>query len=335
LRACLFHTLPTRLLEEHVPDRPRSPVRIAAILGILDEVELLSLSVQHLRRIGVDVIIAVDNGSRDGSADLLAEYRDDDTFWVLENDPEVALDVRVWAPREIEFARRVGADWVIFLDADEFWIPASGSLRDVRHLDTADIATIDRYNVPLSTDGPRMPAEIEPAAYDELLLFIEPIPELRLRIDDEPDLAWSRGVPMPKVMARPDAISGLSPGHHAVVGLPGSRSIDGPASDLLIAHVPFTTLPRFVRKVSNIQRKMRVNPPFFAGQQAWHWRRWASIHQAGELTGEFERQVIGDDELQELRARGIVRSAAEVFRERGAAGGATGPGTVNEGRAGA
>src|SRR5688572_15242144 len=102
-------------------------MRFAALLGVKDEVELIRPCVAHLRHIGVDQIIVSDYGSTDGTLEILAdEQRAGDL--VLESvDVLTVADYEQWSVRERALAESTGADWVLFLDADEFWIPASGS----------------------------------------------------------------------------------------------------------------------------------------------------------------------------------------------------------------
>ena len=49
---------------------------ILALLGVLDEVELLPHAMEHLRRIGVDRIIALDAGSTDGDEHVRPTHSD-------------------------------------------------------------------------------------------------------------------------------------------------------------------------------------------------------------------------------------------------------------------
>ena len=52
-------------------------MRIAANLNLLDEVEFAEICIQHLRAIGVDVIVLTDIGSIDGTADCLEKFAGD------------------------------------------------------------------------------------------------------------------------------------------------------------------------------------------------------------------------------------------------------------------
>src|SRR5262249_32197424 len=106
-------------------------MRIAAYLGVKDEVELIERTIKHLRAIGVDLIIAVDSRSTDGTAEILQSYESKDDFWLFQTD-ELGRghSEETWMRRNVEIIKRAQADWVILLDADEYWLPASGSLKD-------------------------------------------------------------------------------------------------------------------------------------------------------------------------------------------------------------
>jgi hypothetical protein len=63
------------------------------LLGVKDEVELIAASVTHLRSIGVDLIIAFDEGSTDGTLEILHGLEGAD-LWVVQVKlpPEVNKD---------------------------------------------------------------------------------------------------------------------------------------------------------------------------------------------------------------------------------------------------
>jgi glycosyltransferase involved in cell wall biosynthesis len=291
-------------------------MRIAAFLGVKDEVELIRRSIDQLRAIGVDHIIACDIGSTDGTLDVLSRHRSNE-FRLVEVDDREPISVETWARREMELVRAAEADWCIFLDADELWIPASGSLKDCAALSQADVLLVDRYNVPLGPHGPLIPETLLPRDYDRLLLFADPTPDFRRHMEEHPDTPWIRGVPMPKVMARPQCIGGLTVGQHDVVSDHGVVRRMTP-DDLLIAHLPFTTLERFRRKVENVHRTFDGHGELFAGHLAWHWRRWMSLGDHSQIEEEFRRQALNEQEIADLRRSGVIRSAAEVFqRNRG------------------
>jgi hypothetical protein len=283
---------------------------IGALLGVKDEVELIGRTIDHLRSIGVDRIVACDLQSTDGTFDVLLERQADDLTVVRLSDCE--LSPEAWVARERELMAGMHADWCIFLDADEFWLPSTGSLKTCVQ-QAADALSVARYNVPLGPLGPYCGDTLLPSAYHELFLFVQTIPQFQEYLNRHPEAAWSRGVPMRKVMARPSRIRGLTIGQHAALPNGDEPLTVVEPHDLLIAHLPFTTFARFERKVANIRRAIEAQPDFFTGQMAWHWKRWVRSYEAGELAEEFARQVLDDAAIDAFRRDGIVRSACEML----------------------
>lgn len=292
-------------------------MKIVALLGVKDEVELIRTSINHLWSIGVDLIIAFDDGSTDGTVEVLESLKTKDDLWLVHVDREEPWREAITEAWRLAFARRAQADWILFLDADEFWIPATGSLRDCASLDNSDILTVDRFNVPLTRRGALMPVELSPSSYEELFLCTETIPDFHLYIEQHPKVPWILGQPIvPKVMARASVISTVSAGGHFVEPVGDRPPRRAQPSDLLIAHVPFTSFARFERKARNMVSIIQQCPDFFSGYVGWHQQRWASMFESGKLREEFERQVFGEALMNNLLEAGVVRSASVLFDQR-------------------
>ena len=289
-------------------------VKISALVGVKDEVELIEPAIDHLRRIGVDLIKVFDMGSSDGTLEFLRAQKTQADFKLFEMDDQ-AVDA---GPRllqlTLEAAREDNTDWAIFLDADEFWIPATGRLKDCAALADSDLLSVNRYNVALGPNGPMMPSSLSPPGYDELLMFVQWIPDLLQHLRDSPDAVWSRGVPMPKLMVRPNAVKSISYGMHFAVPTRAETEVRrGQPQDLLIAHLPFSTPSRFERKLDNIRKLISRHDAEIQGTTAWHWRRWLTMS-ATEVVAEFDRQRVDPASLQELRSGGAISSAGELLR---------------------
>lgn len=284
-------------------------MRVAAHLGVLDEVELIPRTIAHLRQIGVDHIMVLDLGSTDGTLDVLRSHTGPDLELVCMGKLDVWDEGDPTTERMIKGAP---ADWIIFLDADEFWIPKTGSLKECAVLDDADVIQVDRFNVPLGRGQALFPESLAPSRYDDLMLYVEPPPSYREQLKTS-EVAFISGVPGPKVMARRDRIGSLIPGMHEIAGAEGQALRRRRAEDVVIAHLPFTTYSRFSRKVENVRQTMANHPDYFVEDIGWHWRRWVEQADRGHLFQEFRRQVVDADLLSELRGKGAIRSAAELF----------------------
>ena len=296
----------------------------AAVVGVKDEVELIGPSVRHLRRIGVDRIIVCDVGSTDGTLDVLEAERRLGGLDVTHVDPAVVVDYESASRHDLALAKESGADWVLFLDADEFVLPRTGRLRDSRDLMHAGVIVMDRFNVmvpaPVGIGGYVAPVMC-PIGYDKLLLLtnrVDPLTptlgpsRMKQYLADNPDVPMITVAAGPKVLARPASLRGVSPGGHDVETAPGTERVI--ATDLIVAHVAFSTLARFERKVTNIRAEIEKHPAFFAGDYAWHWRQWSEMTAPGAIAAEFERQLADESTLRRWRREGIVQSAAEIFQ---------------------
>lgn len=290
-------------------------MKIAAVLGVKDEVEIVAASLAHLRAIGVDEIVVSDFGSTDGTLDVLAtECRQGDVS-LVRVDPAVVYDYATSSAHDAAQARRTDADWVLFLDADEFFIPATGRLDECRHLAEADVLVLDRYNVVSTASHLLMPRDLRPGHYDSLWLYTRQVEDFRGFLDASPGVPFIRIRPGPKVIARRQVADGVAPGGHDVVS--DGRPVRRLASpDLIVAHVPFSTFDRFARKVANIRRERDLHPRLFDDGYAWHWIRWAEMTAPGALEREFADQIIDRVALPGLEQAGEARSAADLFAER-------------------
>ena len=98
---------------------------------VRDEEDVVGANLDYHLAQGVDVILVTDNASSDGTPEILAEHARGGRVHVDRDEGEAHDQVsRVNRLTRIA-AETHGADWIIHCDADEFWLPAFGSLRDV------------------------------------------------------------------------------------------------------------------------------------------------------------------------------------------------------------
>jgi hypothetical protein len=100
-------------------------------LKVRDEEDVIEDNLRFHRALGVDFFIVMDNGSVDRTPEILGRYEDAGLARVLRDE---SGDLRTlgaeWYTRMGRMAATEhGADWVIHNDADEFWWPLSGNLK--------------------------------------------------------------------------------------------------------------------------------------------------------------------------------------------------------------
>lgn len=130
-------------------------MRLAMTMMVRDEADIVVPMIEYHLHAGVDVFLITDNGSVDGTRDLLSSYESDDRVVVIDDpvhDKNQSQKVTAMARRA---ADEFGADWVINADADEFFVPRNRSLalRDLfeampRAIGSATVSVVDMTGVP-------------------------------------------------------------------------------------------------------------------------------------------------------------------------------------------
>ena len=139
-------------------------------LMVRDEADIIDLQIAFHLAAGVDFIIVTDHDSRDGTTDILERYV---RHGVLHRIP-VSSPVKrqsEWVTRMARLAASdFQADWVINSDADEFWWPWGGNVKDaLRRIPDAYgvVRTFVRVFLPRPGDEPfheRMTVRFAPGA---------------------------------------------------------------------------------------------------------------------------------------------------------------------------
>jgi hypothetical protein len=106
-------------------------MRIVMTLMVRDEADIIERQLQFHLAAGVDFFVVTDHESADGTSEILERYV---RAGVLHRIPVVSSAKRQaeWVTSMARMAAGdFGADWVINSDADEFWWPVGGDLKEV------------------------------------------------------------------------------------------------------------------------------------------------------------------------------------------------------------
>lgn len=106
-------------------------MRVVMTLVVRNEADVLDANLRVHRALGVDAFAVLDNGSSDGTAELLERWNAAGLAHVT-TDPDADTDevFLEWQTRlALRAAEELEADWVINNDGDEFWVPLEGDLK--------------------------------------------------------------------------------------------------------------------------------------------------------------------------------------------------------------
>jgi hypothetical protein len=105
-------------------------MKLVMTLLVRDEADIIDAHISFHLAAGVDFLIVSDNGSTDGTTEILETYARDGHLLRLDL-PDPFSQVEVVTQMARLAAARFCADWVINSDADEFWWPRTGTLKEL------------------------------------------------------------------------------------------------------------------------------------------------------------------------------------------------------------
>jgi Glycosyl transferase family 2 len=106
-------------------------MRLVMSLLVRNEADIVDAQIAFHLHAGVDYVIATDNRSDDGTTEILERYERAGVLHLLREDGD-DMRQQQWVTRMARLAATdFDADWVVNADADEFWWPRGGTLKDV------------------------------------------------------------------------------------------------------------------------------------------------------------------------------------------------------------
>jgi hypothetical protein len=280
---------------------------IAMTLIVRNEADIIGANIAHHLALGVDRIIVTDNGSTDGTKDILAGLartgqvdvtHEDGPFRQVERANEMVLE-----------ARAGGADWVTAFDADEFLMPPEGETLAAHLAGVAGrVAIVPRVNVfPVRE-------EIETWDWRDGRGWRNAWPEgPPPRIDvlgrrmDWPYMAYAT---IPKVMFRPGGFVDMAKGGHHVTLDPAAT---GAETGMVLWHFPMRGAARLTEAIARRRPVLAADPghPGVSGQ----YRRWIRLLDAGRgMEAVLDEILPSRARLEELVAAGAIAAVEHPIR---------------------
>jgi glycosyltransferase involved in cell wall biosynthesis len=229
-----------------------------------DEADVIEGTVSRMLA-EVDAVIVADNGSTDGTREILDEL----PVQVID-DPEVGYYQARKMSALAALAAEQGATWVVPFDADEVWASPHGRIADV-------LAGVD----PCVAVAPAPILNYVAAADDHPAL--PPLERIR----------WRRREPLglPKVACRPVLPATIEQGNH------GANYPTEIVHGLLeVHHFPYRSAEQFLSKVRNGAAAYKATDlPYGTGQ---HWREYGALLERDGPEGVeawFREHFVADD----------------------------------------
>ena len=281
-------------------------------LLVRDEQDIIRDNIEFHLAHGVDHIIATDNASQDGTREILDEYH---RLGVLDVIDEPGRNYAQWKwVTRMAFSAREDycADWIINNDADEFWMPKHGCLKEEISLQRNDILSCNRLNMVFAHDDD----SIAPWHQRIICRVAEQIPKPLLAnpLKDELPAPYFYLQLPGKVILKSKGLLKVHQGNH---GADYDRPTSTQDSSTIIYHFPIRSKEQLLLK-SKQGGEAYANNTEFSINTGWHWRRWHGMLNETKVNTLLADALPNQVQLKsDIASRTLVEDATikDYFRE--------------------
>jgi hypothetical protein len=265
-------------------------VKVVGLYVVRNEEDLLEVNLRYHFSTAIDAAIVIDNGSDDRSLDVLLRLSREFPILVASEPGPYRQSEKM--TRMARWATRQGADWVLPIDADEFWTGAESPLREVLSQMPSSVSAIkvDVVNFVQRRDV------LVPDAASLLTMTMTPIRHsnvasrlLEGQVDNDL-IGFVEYIYESKWISRAAPRILIGEGNHYVWNTSG----DMPSlPSITCLHAPFRARSVFIPKLDFGRRILEGD-----GQWAsWHARRWWRLARQDRMDAEWAANSYEDRAL--------------------------------------
>jgi len=264
-------------------------MKIFGVTLVRSEADIIALTIRYHLQLGLDRVLVLDNGSSDGTNEILASLAQaDNRIQWRRHDGEFQQAELITGLAQEAF--RAGADWIVPFDADEFWHAPLRPFREV--LATTDAGALraqvinyiqrrehlKRTPEALLTMTRRAPRVIGP-------------PDRGRSLVEAREIAYVEAMYPLKWICRASASLEFDPGYHSAKNLER-----GPETtlELVCLHAPIRSRDTLLQKAAqSLRLKAAGRPP----DDGWHIHRVWSLLEGDLLEEEWAANSYANEAL--------------------------------------
>ncbi len=292
-----------------------NPNNFQLVMTILvkNEQDIIASNIRTHASLGVDAFVVMDNNSSDGTREILTELQKEFEITII--DEKGIYNQAKWMLSLAKEAKKLGADWVINNDADEFWIPTNEKSLKENLTFKGSVLTVQRYNMILDETSNKNGNFFDATYYTK-----NPIYYTKNAQRNNEKLSISLGKIGPKTIVNPKGLLYLRGGNHKALHIANMRDYLRSGYDKIkrfenihIFHYPIRSYAQFEQNIKNRKSLLENKKKVSMGP---HYRRWASIYNAGKLKEEFENNILfSQTDIDVLEKFGILYKNTDLHKK--------------------
>ncbi len=277
--------------------------RIIMTILVKNEDDIIEQNIRVHASLGVDAFVVMDNDSTDNTKEILHRLQKEFEIVVIE---EKGLYNQAKWMKQLAFqAKKLGADWVINNDADEFWIPDENkSLRNILEY-KGSVITAHRYNMLIDSKTYQKDFKF----YDMHYRVQNPIYYDKNYQQNNEEVSIILAKNAPKVITNPHGLILIRGGNHKALHIANMRDYFKHydkikrSPDITVYHYPIRSFEQFKKNIQNRKMLLESKKHIRMGP---HYRRWVRLLNEGKLEEEFQKFILKPQEIETFLDYGIV-----------------------------